>query len=1115
MNGMKKITKFLWITFLISGSMSVQSQVNIGSSDVPHEGAVLDLSQSDQDLGLLLPRVELLDVTQFQLPGNESEEKRQSAIGMVIYNTSETTKGARGVKGKFVWNGKRWSPLAIDGGTMTLTQFGTTDEPYDGSPDHEITAEGPETSHVSIGNEGCDMAGSYVFVMIAGNEHARVSPESSVTPDFSINFNTNETGVERKAIVLVTDPCGKTGTFVFAQEAADCPPQTPKPVVDTYFGTTLHANGAVYAYVSSLDNTEISDRVENHNYYWLLNNTLVAEGAGVTLTTAGKYSVYADRIGCGNPGEVTVTAVSTQAPDVKRIVVDNDGIICGTSQVTLSALNAGGSNIWWFKDGIRHGTNSTVSLIVDHNTGPGIWYAVVEASGGASLKSNQVTVSYQSDQTSISAPEAYVNDISFAIAGGIVLCAGGTLKLEIQNPGAYVNPTFTWYANDQVLGVSNGQAIYVVPANIETIILSVKATDVGFCPASTTSGELIVEHGSTPPITPINGGATDAYICGNNPAVLEAGVSNGVSYEWFLGDEKILIATTTENKHTTSSVGVYSVRYQNSQGCWSQISPGIRVTQSSAVSMKWDMRPEAEEIFNSSKTYSVSAAPEAFEYEWEITPAGIATIKPIGNGSAAVVSYRAEGSTGETIKDVVLSVIAHNGCGETLLTDTFDMKTGCVPVSSLVVNPATAEIFQGESVTYSVTVNTGSEPFDYEWFVDNATTGFTGSTYIFTPADAGTYRIHVKVKNCKDDNSGQYGAEVTSSQVTLKVNLNPDPFNSSNTHAIFMGQKTCLDVHKTGDNGTNSWAGDRLPLGVRPDDFSMLSGNTYNFSYTFTALSGYSISNIRYTFKDRGQNNVVSEVIGDGTNTATLKLKSGIVSQATGLTKGNAMKVTLYAIYTYNGNDYKDSVDISIQDGACGCPAKISANTWKMDFCYAVGADYTLDPYIMRPEIYGHYFRWGKKTASASWTGTFSTNVSYSRALAWDMVNENPCPRGWKVAAPEEVKALATLSLNPQVLLLPRDVDGYRGQTRGYVPISGGGYREAGINGGTMGDISERYWEDKDEGHTWTESKDEDNAYNKHFGRTTYKESGSAAGNPKSLGIHVRCMSEGSAYTGD
>jgi hypothetical protein len=1100
-NKMKKVTNFLWITFLILGSVSVKAQVNIGSSDTPHDGAILDLSQSNKALGLLLPRVELEDVSAFQLPGYDDAGKKESAIGMVIYNTKKTTKGAQGVTGKFVWNGKRWCALAIDGGMMSITKFNNLNSPYLGAPNHEIDADKPETSRVSIENAGCDMAGSYVFALIAGTDYAQVSPVSSINPDFSVEFNSNETGFERKAIVLVTDPCGKTGTFVFSQKPAKCE-STITPDISVYFDSTLHTNGAVYACLWRLSNTTNNDKIEDHRYYWILNNTTVATGAGVTLTNTGTYLVYVDQIGCGVPGKLTVIAGSAAAPAPKHIIVNNEGIICGQNgKVKLSALNAAGSTIWWFKDGIRKGSGEFYEAAGE--SGAGVWFAVTADSiGNVSKESNQVVVSYQSAGASIPEPDAYVNDVSFSGGGKITLCAEGTLKLEIKNRADYVNPVFTWYANDQVLGESDGQAIYVVPSNVESIILSVKATVIGSCPSSAASSELIVDRVHTPAATVINGGATNAYICGNNPAVLNVAVQNGSKYEWFLGDVKTAIAGADTSRYDAPVAGIYSVRYQNAQGCWSRISPGIHVIQSNPVNLRWDVKPESTANYGSSETYSVLAAPNAFEYAWSSNDSSIATITPIGDGSSAIVIY---GSTPKT--DFVITVTARNGCGETILpSPAIHVQAGCIAVSSLVVNSAVSEIKLGESATYSVTVNTGSGPFEYQWYLNgNVVPGATGNTYTVTPAAVGSNTIYVNVKNTCT------ASGINSLPVTLKVNYNPDVISSippSGVHTIFMDQKTCLDVHKTGDTGTNSWQGDRLPLNVRPNDFSTLNGSTYNFSYKFAGSgNGYSVSNVTYMYSD--PNNVVSEVIGNGTNMAVLKFKSDIVDRATGRAKGNAIKITLYAIYTISGNHYKDSVDISIQDGACGCPAKMSATTWKMDFCHVPGADYTLDPYIMRPEIYGHYLRFGKKTPAATWENQNLNAVSSSKALTWDMELENPCPRGWRVADYTELTAISTQTLNPRTPTQSQDRDGYRGQTRGYVPIVGGGYRGTGTTDGYVGTLSS-----VNDCHTWaSDAYSADRSKNRWFERTGATLSG---GNySKNYGERVRCVSEGSAYTGN
>jgi hypothetical protein len=102
------------LVFLFCTALYIRAQVNIGTIDPPHEAAVLDLSQKETGAtpkGLLLPRVDLLNVSVFQLPGNGDSEEEKNAAGMTIYNLNITgTVGGTG-EGIYVWDGKKWRPM--------------------------------------------------------------------------------------------------------------------------------------------------------------------------------------------------------------------------------------------------------------------------------------------------------------------------------------------------------------------------------------------------------------------------------------------------------------------------------------------------------------------------------------------------------------------------------------------------------------------------------------------------------------------------------------------------------------------------------------------------------------------------------------------------------------------------------------------------------------------------------------------------------------------------------------------------------------------------------------------------------------------------------------------
>ncbi|MDR0547342.1 MAG: hypothetical protein LBG77_07150 [Dysgonamonadaceae bacterium] len=103
---MKKILQ-LAIFLMVLGLLSVDAQVHIGSTENPHDGSILDLSNAGS-LGMLLPRVPLGDADVFQLSGDAA-----AATGMVVYNTNATMTNGYGA-GVYVWDGAKWNIVGQD-----------------------------------------------------------------------------------------------------------------------------------------------------------------------------------------------------------------------------------------------------------------------------------------------------------------------------------------------------------------------------------------------------------------------------------------------------------------------------------------------------------------------------------------------------------------------------------------------------------------------------------------------------------------------------------------------------------------------------------------------------------------------------------------------------------------------------------------------------------------------------------------------------------------------------------------------------------------------------------------------------------------------------------------
>ncbi len=114
---------YLSLVLLLAGSVGVKAQMTIGSSEPPHEGALLDLQQPNAStkMGLKLPVVSLADASLYGLTSGDQTK----AVGMVVYNDNADIANGHGA-GVYVWNGTKWSSLLGTGGS-------TGEEPADGT----------------------------------------------------------------------------------------------------------------------------------------------------------------------------------------------------------------------------------------------------------------------------------------------------------------------------------------------------------------------------------------------------------------------------------------------------------------------------------------------------------------------------------------------------------------------------------------------------------------------------------------------------------------------------------------------------------------------------------------------------------------------------------------------------------------------------------------------------------------------------------------------------------------------------------------------------------------------------------------------------------------------
>jgi hypothetical protein len=107
-----KRKKILSLFLIVLGTAGItRAQVHIGATTDPHDGAILDLTNS-QNGGLLLPNVALQQATILTVGGVDTESAEPTAAGMVVYNTNPYALNGTGV---YVWEGAKWTSVYSEG----------------------------------------------------------------------------------------------------------------------------------------------------------------------------------------------------------------------------------------------------------------------------------------------------------------------------------------------------------------------------------------------------------------------------------------------------------------------------------------------------------------------------------------------------------------------------------------------------------------------------------------------------------------------------------------------------------------------------------------------------------------------------------------------------------------------------------------------------------------------------------------------------------------------------------------------------------------------------------------------------------------------------------------
>lgn len=980
---MNKTTYYLVLAvFLLWGScFKASAQVTIGAATPPEAYSVLELSATNTKGGLRMPH---LTTTERDALGFTSGSGTVPNQGLTIYNT--TTKCIE------YWNNSKWVSLCL--GTANITLKSECGD-YDGANPPVAEADGTASNckYTPMDSPACTVQSgqAYQVYLTAGDAYTFLTVDN-LTSDFSLTFSENNSSMPRNAIVRVVNNCsGEFQDFIFVQKGAICP-DVPKPVLNAET-LSLCKGGSAIAYVK--------DAKPGAKYIWTYAGVVVHTGLGYEINRAGTYLVYPGLLGCGEPTKLIVNEEETEAPLSVRITATNSGILCNGGNVILSAETT--QNVEWYHDGIPHSSTNN-PLTVSGAAAAGEWFAVVKDGVCTSTSSNVLSLLDQTDGSSaLESPKMLIDGLDISSSEIPTFCQNSSIWLEIGNAANYpAGVFFEWFINGISQGVTtNKTLIYNIPSNINTMSVSVQASNHGVnCPSTAVAATQEIKF-TAPAGSNINNKDAKAFICGGSPAVLKSNVQNGVLYEWYLDNEPI--ATTQIGTYEATVLGSYKVRYQDEHHCWSKFSPSIIVENSSVISMAWSMEPgddKDEVIYDATQSYSVQSAPVAESYTWKALRADGVTEIPMytsANGSVATITYPNLGTEKETI---TISVTGKNGCGETTISKTVTLRSGCVPVTSASITPAgTTSLAIGEKMTFTA-FSAGATNF--VWKIDGAVVGGNDKDFEYTATKEGTYALSVTTSGCE-------GSATANATIEVKPDTGGIPEEGTNGNYTLQG-KSCYDVNQA----DHAQCG---PTSGRKNDFA----STKTFYYTLVHTTA--VSDVKFYVDDNSGalKQQGGYVVND--NVLTLNFKDNIEQYI--VDNGSAV-ITITVVYKNATGEWRKIVrEVKIQDCSC-CGAYVSATVWKVFKCHNLGADENADPFILNQSTNGNYYKWASKTVwgtaysdekPANWESNTAPSGSWSGSDGKKTAND-PCPTGFRVPTKTDFEGiLKEADKNPQSIV--------------------------------------------------------------------------------------------------
>lgn len=513
-------------------------------------------------------------------------------------------------------------------------------------------------------------------------------------------------------------------------------------------------------------------------YQWMLNGSNIAGANAATYSSStlanGNSISVAVSSNASCPSSNSNSIVAAINPNVvPSVTISTASVfpICPGESVTFSSIpvNGGTTPVFqWKINGINvAGANSstfTTTTLTNNDQVSLLITSTANCPTTPNATSNNI-------QASITAPSNPVVTISANPSGAI--CAGEDVTFTAVATFGGASPTYLWQVNGVNAGTNASTFITGSLTNGSKVRVILTSSSSCATTPKDTSNELTITV--DPTILPAVTLSTNAPspLCAGNAATFTATPTNGGTapvYQWQINGVVQTPATASFTPATLNNGDVIKVRLTSNARC---ASPTTALSNSYTISIVNPVAPSVTIAISPSNTicagaavtFTASAANEGTApiYQWRVNNV------IVGSNQNSFTS-----STMQNGDDVKVVMTSNKYCitPTVVSSNIIAMTVNPLLVPSIGIAAAPSNtICDGTQVTFSSTVtNEGTAP-QYKWFLNNAFTGVTSSSFISSTLHQSDEIKAVLVSNaiCATP------ANDTSGIITMTVNPNVTP----------------------------------------------------------------------------------------------------------------------------------------------------------------------------------------------------------------------------------------------------------------------------------------------------------------------------------------------------